>query len=259
MLNIESKRAAEPKHRQQTRIERDGTDLCPSCTSSCTPSARHPRLEFGRNGEDANACYANLCSTVARPASRAPRLSLVLSPSHSARRHVRHARHALSLYLDELAILEEPVVSWEYTRCHQFRGRPLNGRVEQPSQAAYPSQSSLAMLRRQDQAFVMQMPVCRRLCCLTDLHLRHPTATPALKLRLLQSCQSPRQAAFEDLRCLPPPGQRSLPVGKPTLTAAPPATTDQELVSVGGGDPQPLQKKSPLVHASRVFQAPPGA
>lgn len=105
----------------------------------------------------------------------------------------------------------------------------------------------------------MQMPVCRRLWCLTDLHNRHPTATPALKLRLLQSCQSPRQAAFEDLRCLPPPEQRPLPVGKPSLTAAPPATTDQELVSVGGGDPQPLQKKRPLVHASRVFQAPPGA
>lgn len=104
----------------------------------------------------------------------------------------------------------------------------------------------------------MQMPVCRRLWCLTDLHPRHPTATPALKLRLLQSCQSPRQAAFEDLRCLPAPEQRPLPVGKPSLTAAPPATTDQELVSVGGGDPQPLQKKRPLVHASRVFQAPPG-
>lgn len=105
----------------------------------------------------------------------------------------------------------------------------------------------------------MQMPVCRRLWCLTDLHPRHPTATPALKLRLLQSCQSPRQAAFEDLRCLPPPEQRPLPVGKPTLTAAPPATTDRKLLSVRGGDPQPLQHKSPLVHASRVFQALPGA
>lgn len=116
------------------------------------------------------------------------------------------------------------------------------------------------MLRRQDQALIMQMPVCRRLLCLTDLHPRHPTATPALKLRLLQSCQSPRQAAFEDLRCLPPPEQRPLPVGKPTLTAAPPATTVQQLVSVRCGDPQPLQqKKGPLVHASRVFQALSGA
>lgn len=116
MLNIESKRAAEPKHRQQTRIERDGTDHCPSCTSSCNPSARHPRLEFGRNGQDANACCANLCSTVARPASRARHPSLELSPSRSARRHARHARHAPSPQLDGLAILEEPVVSWEYTR-----------------------------------------------------------------------------------------------------------------------------------------------
>lgn len=105
----------------------------------------------------------------------------------------------------------------------------------------------------------MQMPLCRRLWCLTDLHPRHPTTTPAMKLRLLQSCQSPRQAAFEDLRCLPPPEQRPLPVGKPTLTAAPPATTDRKLLSVRGGDPQPLQHKNPLVHASRVFQALTGA
>ncbi|KAI7779734.1 hypothetical protein LA080_000421 [Diaporthe eres] len=42
MLNIESKRAAEPKHRQQTRIERDGTDHCPSCTSSCNPQLAIP-------------------------------------------------------------------------------------------------------------------------------------------------------------------------------------------------------------------------
>lgn len=100
----------------------------------------------------------------------------------------------------------------------------------------------------------MQMPVCRRLWCLTDLHPRHPTATPALKLRLLQSCQSPRQAAFEDLRCLPPPEQRPLPVGKPTLTAAPPATTDQELVSVGGGDP-PAENEPP----SSCIKGVPGA
>lgn len=110
-----------------------------------------------------------------------------------------------------------------------------------------PSPSCLAMLRRQDQALIMQMPVCRRLWCLTDLHPRHPTATPVLKPCLLQSCQSPRQAAFEDLRCLLPPEERPLPVGKPTLTAAPPATAAQELVSKrqAVGAPSPCSEKRP--------------
>lgn len=142
MLNIESKRAAEPKHRQQTRIERDGTDHCPSCTSSCNPSARHPRLEFGRNGQDANSCYAKLCSTVARPASRAPHGSLELSPSRSARRHARHARHAPSSQLDGLAILEEPVVSWEQAHPLPSASRPTvgwPGRTSIPSSLAIPT------------------------------------------------------------------------------------------------------------------------
>lgn len=72
MLNIESKRAAEPKHRQQTRIERDGTERCSSCTSSCTPLRSPPSVSSSDEiDKTPNSCYANRCSTVARPASRA--------------------------------------------------------------------------------------------------------------------------------------------------------------------------------------------
>lgn len=104
----------------------------------------------------------------------------------------------------------------------------------------------------------MQMPVCRRLWCLADLHPRHPTATPALKLRLLQSCQSPRQAAFEDLRCLPPPEQRPLPVGKPTDSCSAGHNWSRARKRQRWGPPAPAGKGPPSSCIKGVPGAPRG-
>lgn len=171
MLNIESKRAAEPKHRQQTRIERDVTDHCPSCTSSCNPSARHPRLEFGRNGQDANRATLSC-------AQRLPALLRALHMAHSSSLPLARPVGTLD------TLNTRPRRNWtaspssrspsfrgsKHTRCHQPRGRPLDG---WPGRTSIPS--SLAIPTILGDAQTTRLSACYADACLpTSLVLDRP-------------------------------------------------------------------------------------